>query len=157
MLKEAENYLSSGTNTANTTNVENSKADNLTVKAEANGYRLPTVEEWRVAAKAGATYPFSGSNNIDEVAWWYDNSENKTHDVGTKPANDYGLYDMSGNVWEWCQNLWSGGGTYRSYCGGGYDQPQYVCNISMDSSISYYFSHTKDINRGFRVVRSANY
>ena len=157
VLKEAENYSSSGTNTANTTDVENSKADNLTVKAEANGYRLPTVEEWRVAAKAGATYPFSGSNNINEVAWWSENSENKTHDVGTKTANDYGLYDMSGNVWEWCQNLWSGGGTYRSYCGGGYDQPQYVCNISMDSSISYYFSYTNDKNRGFRVVRSANY
>lgn len=67
-----------------------------------NGYRLPTVEEWQYAAKGGQEFKYSGSANLDEVGWYDKNSEEKTHPVAQKNSNVYGLYDMSGNVWEWC-------------------------------------------------------
>ena len=71
----------------------------------ANGYRLPTEAEWEYAAKGGNKskgYKYSGSNNVDEVAWYYDNSGSKTHPVGERQPNELGIYDMSGNVCEWC-------------------------------------------------------
>ena len=70
-------------------------------------YRLPSSEEWEYAAKGGCKskgYKFSGSNNIEEVAWYNKNSNNSTHPVGEKLPNELGIYDMSGNVWEWMDN-----------------------------------------------------
>lgn len=67
----------------------------------ANGYRLPTVEEWQYAANGGQAFKYSGSDNLQEVGW-YGRTWDKTHPVAQKAPNGYGLYDMSGNVWEWC-------------------------------------------------------
>ena len=83
-----------------------SKLNRITGKT----FRLPTEAEWEYAARGGKKSrgcQYSGSNNLSDVAWYWDNSGSKTHAVGSKQSNELGIYDMSGNVWEWCQD-WHG-------------------------------------------------
>ena len=115
------------------------------------GYRLPTDEEWVWAAKGGKQskgYIYSGSNNADEVAWYCSNSERKTHTVGQKEPNELGLYDMSGNVWEWNE---SGGGSLRYDRGGSWDYNDYRCKTDFKYSSNV---DDRDHDLGFRVCRS---
>jgi uncharacterized repeat protein (TIGR02543 family) len=89
--------------------------DAAVIVSGANGYRLRTEAQWEYAAKGGngspGNYTYAGSDNADAVAWYSSNSGSMTHEVGKKAANGLGLYDMSGNVWEWCWDWW---GSYSS-------------------------------------------
>ena len=127
----------------------NSIKGEITQNTSANGYRLPTVEEWYYAAKGGQYYTYAGSNEIDEVAWYDRNSNGKTHPVAQKKANGYSLYDMSGNVFEWC---WvSSSNFYRYNCGGSWCDRASFCEVSYsdnDYALSQYY------NIGFRIIRS---
>ena len=80
------------------------------LNAEGGRYRLPSEAEWEYAARGGRQsrgYEHAGSNNPNAVAWYEDNSGEKTHRVGQQQANELGLHDMSGNVWEWVQDCWN--------------------------------------------------
>ena len=132
-------------------------------------FRLPTEAEWEFAARGGNKsqgYTYSGSNTISNVAWYYNNSSNKTHAVKTKSPNELGIYDMSGNVWEWCLDWY---GDYSSspqtnpkgpiserirvLRGGSWDFDSYFCRSSNRSS------NTPDYGSnylGFRLAMTAD-
>lgn len=127
-------------------------------KPEGN-FNLPSEIQWEYAANAHQNMIFSGSQNLHDVAWYYDNSNNQTMPVGLKNPNGLGLYDMNGNVWEWCQNdfetIDNTGefgenklGEVKSMCGGGY------YDVALYFHLSFRFSNTPSIksgNIGFRL------
>ena len=119
----------------------------------ANGFRLPTVEEWQYAAKGGQNYEYSGSNNLDEVGWYSGNSGDKTHPVAKKKANGYGLYDMSGNVWEWCWDVDPCDGYCRYDCGGSCNSSGCACEVSYRYN---YCASNPSSYIGFRIVCNAD-
>jgi formylglycine-generating enzyme required for sulfatase activity len=130
-------------------------------------YRLPTEAEWEYAARGGnksGGYKYSGSNTLDSVAWYRNNSDNKTHEVGTKAPNELGIYDMSGNVWEWTGD-WYGDygsdaqtnpigpstGSYRVFRGGGWSYVARNCRVSIRY---YYYPGDRGYGLGFRLAVS---
>jgi hypothetical protein len=123
-----------------------------TVDATANGYRLPSEKEWEFAARGGLKttgYEFSGSNNINAVAWFNENSSQSIHEVGTKQANELGLSDMSGNVWEWCFDNWNVTPSFRIYRGGSWSTIIDGCQIAYRA---YYYPTLSLNNVGFRLA-----
>lgn len=117
-----------------------------------NGFRLPTEAEWEYACKAGSTGARYG--NLDDIAWYKKNSEGRTHDVGEKEPNAWGLYDMLGNVWEWCSDIYDAEvyASYRIFRGGGWcDVERSVMATTRRRSHPIKF---KIDDLGFRVARN---
>lgn len=127
----------------------------IKINEEANGFRLPTVEEWLYAARSGENYDYSGSDNIYEVGWCESNSKDKTHEVAGKKPNGYGLYDMSGNVKEWCWDPRKGDGLYRNYYGGSWDVHEYDCQVKYSFFRYDCYAGIQYNNIGFRIVCKA--
>ena len=137
----------------------------VTQNTKANGFRLPTEEEWEYAAEGGQYYEYSGSNNLDEVGWYSENSGDRTHPVAQKKSNGYGLYDMSGNVWEWCWDVdprnsnyrYNRGCSYYSYRryrrDGSWSRDDDYCRVDLRG---YQDANNRNDSLGFRVVCSAD-
>ena len=70
------------------------------------GLSLPTEAQWEYACRAGTTGPYAGTGKLDDMGWFRENTEDKSHPVGQKKPNSFGLYDMHGNVWEWCADVY---------------------------------------------------
>jgi formylglycine-generating enzyme required for sulfatase activity len=124
----------------------------ITFNPKANGYRLPTEAEWEYACKAGTTGIRYGE--IDAIAWYKENSEKSMHPVGLKSPNAWGLYDMLGNVWEWCSDIYDETvyGSYRVIRGGGWCDEERGC-MATNRRRSHPSSFKID-DLGFRIAKN---
>lgn len=128
----------------------------ITQDLDAAGFRLPTDDEWEYAAWGGQSYRFSGSDSIDDVGWYAGNSGHTTHPVAQKKANGYGLYDMSGNVWEWVWDPWANNLSKRYFRGGSWYYISIHSSLaSRFSSRTYYYASRQVDFIGFRILLSA--
>lgn len=133
----------------------------LSAKEAKGKYRLPTEAEWEYACRAGTTGAYGGTGNLDEMGWNADNSGQRLHPVAQKQPNAWGLYDMHGNVWQWCNDCAGAyakgavtdptgprpnkpGNYYHVSRGGSFDSPASVCRAAQRCLFS-------TIERGFRV------
>ena len=130
---------------------DDSNWDNVTCNFDANGYRLPTQAEWEYAARGGESYDYSGSSTIGDVAWYEKNSSRTVHEVKTKASNLYGLYDMSGNVYEWVWDQRENSALYHCVRGGNYNTSSDCCKVTY---INNYENERRGSIFGFRVVRT---
>lgn len=121
---------------------------NIKCNFHANGFRLPTVSEWLTAASSRDDFDFAGSDKAEDVAWFRDNSDETTHPVSEKKPNGFGLYDMSGNVYEWC---WDSFGVERNFCGGSWKSRSESCENNCVRSLE---PSERLKLMGMRVVRS---
>jgi formylglycine-generating enzyme required for sulfatase activity len=126
-------------------------SDKIVLKPRANGYCLPTEAEWEWAARGGLHskgYNYAGSNNLNDVGWYTENSGYVAHAIGEKANNEIGLYDMSGNVCEWC---WDFHGYDRRLRGGCWTYRENGCAVSFRLSN---YPTASDLAYGFRIARS---
>ena len=125
---------------------------NPEVHAEADGYRLPTEAEWEYVARGGmktSGFKYSGGDRLASVGWFAENSKGEPQEVGQKAANELGIYDMSGNVWEWCFDVFNKG-TDRVLRGGGWNVGESFAQVDFRGSFDP--AKTSD-SFGFRLVQ----
>ena len=124
--------------TGNIGQIESAK---INIENTANGFRLPSEAEWEYAATSKGVYNDANdfarnieTYKLDDLGWYIANSEKRTRPVGQKQPNDIGLCDMSGNVWEWCEDLYDSSGTSRVVRGGGWISGAGRCRDTKRSS-----------------------
>ncbi|MDH5729724.1 MAG: formylglycine-generating enzyme family protein [Gammaproteobacteria bacterium] len=129
----------------------NADSESVDIVNGANGYRLPSDAEWEYSCRANSTLVQYG--NIEDIAWYEGNSNQTTHEVGQKLPNGFGLFDMLGNVWEWCWDLYDPEiyGAYRIFRGGGWSDSSRGC-LASNRRRSHPRYAIDDL--GFRVAKS---
>jgi formylglycine-generating enzyme required for sulfatase activity len=129
-------------------------SDVVKQKSGSKGYRLPTDAEWEWAARGGKKskkYTYAGSNDLSAVGWFKDNAEGKTHPVSQKQANELGIHDMSGNVWEWCFDL-KLDSSNRRFRGGAWSHGADSAAVASRGELS---PGNRNSDLGFRLARSS--